>query len=54
VILGNAGIWEMESLGLVVEREGEGGTRVLEEAIIMFAIAAAAADSGVRSCVCVG
>jgi hypothetical protein len=60
VILGSAGSWEMEGLGFVVEREGEGGTRVLEEAMIMLAIAAAvAADwslffwEGVRGCVCV-
>lgn len=43
VILGS-GIWEMESLGLVVveeEREGTAGIRGLEEAMIILAMAAA-------------
>lgn len=42
-ILGS-GIWEMESLGLVVveeEREGKAGIRGLEEAMIILAMAAA-------------
>lgn len=44
VILGS-GIWETESLGLVVvveeEREGKAGIRGLEEAMIILAMAAA-------------